>query len=114
MTNTGTTRANGTTSIQPFMTLSREGIVAWHSNGAIDSRGVLVDLAPGESISYPVSVTPVVCDATDELAQGFRDNLPPIGPGQIVLSAVIGFFPDSSSVGREILVTGPPEIIELQ
>ncbi|MEO9104559.1 MAG: hypothetical protein ABI238_06365 [Terrimesophilobacter sp.] len=114
LTNTSSTHVSGMTAVMPFMTLSRDGVIAWHSNGAMDSAGVVVDLAPGASMPYSVSVVPVQCGPEDELGPAFRAGLPPIAAGKLQLNAEIVFLPDSSGAEGEILVTGPPETIDLR
>ncbi|MBB5632448.1 hypothetical protein BKA04_000671 [Cryobacterium mesophilum] len=105
MTNTGSTRITGSTASSPFMTLSRDGIVSWHSNGPMDSRGVLIDLAPGASVDYTAEVRLVVCSAQDETGDGFREALPPLGPGAAAISAAIVFLPDAPGAGGTLVMS---------
>lgn len=105
LTNNGSTHLRGTTASVPFMTLSRDGIVSWHSNGAMDSRAILVDLAPGASLDYTATVLPVRCTPADETGERFRDGLPPLGPGTVALSAAIEFQPDAPGSGSTLIIS---------
>ena len=114
LSNTGTGRVIGSTAASPVITLSRDGTVLWHSNGAMVTIAVLVDLAPGESMDYQVSLTPVACGAQDELGSGFRDNLPPLPAGDYRVSALIDFVPQSADAGGHQLLGGPPQTLTLR
>jgi hypothetical protein len=114
LSNTGTARVIGSTAASPVITLSRDGTVLWHSNGAMITIAVLVDLAPGESMNYPVSLTPVACGAQDELGSGFRDNLPPLPAGDYRVSALIDFVPQSAAAGEHQFLGGPPQTLTLR
>ena len=103
MTNTGTAEMVGYTGASPAVTLSRDGIVVWHSNGPMIQLAREIDLAPGESTDYAASFTPVVCGVEDDMNEGFRDDLPAAPSGAYQLSAAIDF---SSSADAE-LVTSP-------
>jgi hypothetical protein len=110
LTNHGTTRVSGSTAATPMITLSRNGIVYWHSNGAMSQVAVAVDLEPGASMTYPASFTPVICGAEDEAGSGFRDNLPPAPAGRYEVSAAIDFM----SGGPAELVAGPQQSVWLR
>lgn len=111
LSNTGTDPIAGTTPAGATVTLSQDGIVLWHGGAALGAV-IPVDLDPGESLEYPATVTPVRCDADDELAGAFRDDLPALPAGRYELSAAIDFSPGS---GTELeLVTGPRTTIELR
>ncbi|HEY9497657.1 MAG TPA: hypothetical protein VIQ78_01375 [Terrimesophilobacter sp.] len=114
LSNTGTGRVIGSTAASPVITLSRDGTVLWHSNGAMIAIAVLVDLAPGESMDYQVSLTPVACGAQDELGSGFRDNLPALPAGDYRVSALIDFVPQSADAGGHQLLGGPPQTLTLR
>jgi hypothetical protein len=114
LTNTGTERVTGTTAASPAITLSQHGTVLWHSNGAMIMLAVVVDLAPGESMTYRASVTPVRCGVEDDL-NGFRDDLPGVGAGDYALSAAIDLTRTDASgefVSND-LITGPLAAIRL-
>jgi hypothetical protein len=118
LTNTGTQAVVGTTAASPAITLSQGGTVLWHSNGPVIDLAVAVDLAPGQSMDYPASFTPVRCDVADDEAESFRSDLPAVPAGEYDLSAAIDFQPDASMAQQGTpgvdLVTGPLEPITLQ
>jgi hypothetical protein len=89
LTNTGTTTVTGTTAASPVITVARDGIVVWHSNGPTIMLATMVDLAPGQSLDYRASFTPVLCGAADDKPEGFPDDLPPLGAGDFQVSALL-------------------------
>ena len=93
MTNTGTDAVAGYTAASPAITLARE-----------------VSLAPGESMEYAASFTPVVCGVDDDLAESFRADLPAAAPGEYQVSAAIDVLGDYNA----LLVTGPAQTITLR
>lgn len=111
LTNTGTTRIVGTTSPRPSLTLARDGITLWHSNGPSDLMAVLVDLDPGESLTYVGTFEPLVCGLADDEAENFPTGLPEAGPGAYLLSVAIDFTRDGGSFID--LVTGPAVAVTL-
>ena len=114
LTNTGTERVTGTTAASPAITLSQGGTVLWHSNGPMIMLAVVVDLAPGESMTYQASVSPVRCGTEDDL-DGFRDDLPGVGAGDYGLSAAIDLT-RTDAAGAFVsndLITGPLAAIRL-
>lgn len=113
ITNTGSARATGTTSPVPAVTLSENGVVAWHTNGAAIASVVPVDLAPGESLELPASIETVRCAVEDDSGDGFRTGLPPVEPGAYGVSAAISFVSASGDVPAET-VTGPVEPITVE
>jgi hypothetical protein len=110
LTNTGSTSITGYSGATPAITLSRDGIVVWHSNGPTILSLVDITLAPGESLTYAASFTPVVCEVEDDLGESFRDSLPAASPGEYQVSAALDV---SGDVGSE-LVTGPASTITLR
>jgi hypothetical protein len=110
MSNSGVNTLTGYTASAPAVTLSQNGVVLWHSNGPAIMLAREVTLAPGESIAYTASFTPVVCSVEDDEGESFRENLPPAPAGQYQVSAAIDFNAD----GRADLVTGPPSTVTLQ
>jgi hypothetical protein len=116
LTNTSDSEVVGTTPATPAITLSRDGVVLWHSNGPTILSMVEVDLAPGASLEYPASFTPVSCGVEDDLADAFRTDLPALGAGDYELSALIDFTADAS-MGQLTpdldLVEGPRSTITL-
>lgn len=109
LTNTGGSRAVGTTAAGPTIALSRDGVVLWHSNGPAIALAAAVDLAPGESMDYPATFTPVRCTAEDELTGGFPDDLPALGTGRYRISAAIDLNGDAPR-----LITGETATITLR
>jgi hypothetical protein len=115
LTNTGTEPITGTTAASPTITLSKDGLVLWHSNGPMIMLAVVVDLAPGASMDYPATFTPVRCESVDERGEGFREDLPALPAGRYQLSAAIDLTrqaPDGGFASLE-LVTGPLQEVAL-
>jgi hypothetical protein len=109
LTNTGTEPVAGYSPATPAVTLSQNGIVLWHSNGPTIMMLKDVALAPGESLDYAASFTPVVCGVEDDSAEAFRDDLPPAAPGEYQVSAAT----DVSVDGSAELVTGPTQSVRI-
>ena len=105
LTNGGTESLLGTTGSRPALTLSRDGVTLWHTNGPSDMMARIVDLGPGESMTYQTTFEPLVCGAADESLEAFPADLPPAGPGTYQLSAAIDLSHDDGSALD--LVTGP-------
>jgi hypothetical protein len=118
LANTGQETVKGTTASTPAITLSQGGVVLWHSNGPASELAVAVDLAPGESLEYPASFSPVRCEPADDQTESFRAGLPPVPAGEYELSAAIDFMPDASMAQLSTpgldLVTGPTAPIALK
>ncbi len=115
LTNTGSERIVGTTAASPAITLSRDGVTIWHSNGPTIAMVAVVDLAPGASMAYPATFSPVVCSVEDDSAASFREGLPQATPGVYALSAAIDLSrtsPDGTFLSND-LVTGPLSAITL-
>lgn len=116
LTNTGAAGVAGSLSPFPTLTLSRDGVVLWHSNGAVPSIAQQVDLAPGASITFESTFEPVVCAADDDGPSGFPSDLPPAGPGSYRLSAALDFSPQAPGAdggAAAVLVTGPTSPVTL-
>jgi hypothetical protein len=79
----------GTTAASPVMTVTQHGTVVWHSNGPTIMLATMVDLAPGRSMDYRASFTPVLCGAGDDKPEGFPDDLPPLRAGDFQVSALL-------------------------
>ena len=111
LTNLSDVRVTGSTAAGPAITLSQNGVVKWHSNGVMLMSIAAVDLAPGESLEYQASFTPVQCETADDLRESFRADLPPVAAGVYDLSALIYFSPDDAMVQTGTteldLVSGP-------
>lgn len=112
LTNTGSTRVTGTTGAQPTIVISRDGVTVWHSNGAMRSIGIPIDLAPGESMDYPATFTPVECTEGDESTLSFPSDLPPLSTGVYQVSALIDITTGASGESSE-LVGGPTQDVAL-
>jgi hypothetical protein len=111
LTNAGGERVTGTTGSRPAVTFARNGVTLWHTNGPQDLMARVVDLAPGQSVSYAADFDPVVCGPEDDAAGTFRAGLPSAGPGSYALSAAIDLTSEDGTVVE--LVTGPATGITL-
>jgi hypothetical protein len=116
LTNTGTETITGTTAASPAITVSADETVLWHSNGPMIMMAAVVDLAPGASMQYQASFTPVRCGTADDLAEGFRSDLPALPAGDYRISAAIDLSREASGTGTASteLVTGPAQSITLR
>jgi hypothetical protein len=110
LTNTGTEAVTGYTAASPAITLSRDGTVLWHSNGAMIALAVDVDLDPGESLEYAASFQPVICGIEDDTAESFGEKLPPLPSGEYQVSAAIDVIGESATD----LVTGPTQTVVIR
>ena len=109
LTNSGSERITGTSAATPAITLSKDGVVLWHSNGPTIAMAAVVDLAPGASLTYQASFRPVSCAIQDDSADSFRSDLPHVAAGQYQVSAALDLSrqnADGSGLGTD-LVTGP-------
>jgi len=116
LTNTGSQWVTGSLSPFPTVTFSRDGVVLWHSNGAVPSLAQQLDLAPGASTSFDTVFEPVVCGVADDEQPSFRDELPAAGPGSYQLSAALDLIPaapDADGQVAAVLVTGPTSPVTL-
>jgi hypothetical protein len=96
LSNGGSETITGYTAASPAITLSKDGTVVWHSNGPMIMLAVDVNLAPGESMTYPVTFTPVVCGIEDDSAESFRDDLPAAPAGEYQVSAAIAVMGETT------------------
>jgi hypothetical protein len=110
LTNNGTETVTGYTAASPAITLAQNNIVVWHSNGPMIMLAVDVNLAPGESMVYPATFSPVVCSVEDDMGESFRDDLPAAPAGQYQVSAAI----DLSGESTTELITGPAATVTLR
>ena len=112
LTNEGAVPVEGTTAATPALTLADDGTVLWHSNGPTLQMVVVVDLDPGEALSYATSFQPVRCSPEDDASgEAFPPGLPAVDPGAYQLSAAIDLLPADGSPTR--LITGPATGITL-
>ena len=109
LSNTGSTTVTGYSAASPAITLSQNGVVLWHSSGPTVQMIRDISLAPGESLQYTASFTPVVCSVDDDSAEAFRTDLPPVAAGEYQLSAAA----DISVDGIAELVTGPTQTVRI-
>ena len=113
LANEGVVPVEGTTAATPALTLADDGTVLWHSNGATVQMVVVVDLAPGEAMSYPATFQPVLCSPEDDASgAAFPPGLPAVDPGAYQLSAAIDLLPADGSPAR--VITGPATAITLR
>ncbi len=104
--NDGPDRIVGTSSSQPYVSFARDGTVAWHSYATQDASALVVDLDPGESMTYESFFEAVICGTEDDLLMDDPDGaLPPASSGEYELRAVVVVTTDD---GASILATGPP------
>lgn len=116
LTNSGPDHITGTSAATPAITLSKDGLVLWHSNGPTIAMAALVDLAPGASMTYQASFAPVTCAIEDDEADSFRDTLPHVAAGQYQVSAALDLSrqnADGSFLSND-LVTGPTSAVTLR
>jgi hypothetical protein len=109
LTNTSARTISGTSTSRPTVTISRDGVVVWHSNG-VQPAGTAVTLAPGQSLQYPATFTPVACTASDDRDAAFPAGLPALAPGQYAISVLLAI--DVS--GPTALVGTEPVVITLR
>lgn len=113
LTNSGTTRVTGTTALAPVILVSRDGITVWHSHGVLASVVEQLDLAPGESFRYEAMFSAQQCEPQDEGDGQWRDDLPPLEPGEYQVSAQLTFVSANADAGESSVVASPPVVIEL-
>ena len=116
LTNSGSERITGTSAASPAITLSKDGVVLWHSNGPMIAMAAVIDLAPGASLTYQASFQPVTCAVEDDSANSFRSDLPHVAAGQYQVSAALDVShqnADGSVLGTD-LVTGPASKVTLR
>lgn len=119
LTNTSDTQVTGTTGASPALTLSKDGVVLWHSNGPVAYMITMIDLAPGESQQMQASFVPVTCGVEDDMQESFREGLPALPAGDYDISAALDFVPDvvgpnAPPEGSIDLVTGPLSPVTLR
>ena len=111
--NTGTEQMTGASARSAEITLSRAGIVVWHSGGSGFAIAARVDLAPGESMTYTATFVPALCTAADDSGGAPPTDLPPLPAGEYEVRAAIDVALDSSASGSS-LVTGPAVPLTLE
>jgi hypothetical protein len=109
--NDGPDRVVGSTGSTPYLVFSQAGTVLWHSYAVQDLSARLVDLAPGQSMSYDAFFERTVCGSEDDLVMDDPESaLPLAGPGSYELRAVIVV---SSEDGSGFVVSTPALPIEI-
>jgi len=109
--NTGPQTMSATMNTAPVVTITRDGVVVWHSTG-LSNEMTRLELAPGGSIGVASSLTPAECARDDELADGLRSGLPPLPAGRYGVSAAVEITPDTTGIPE--IATGPETVIELR
>ena len=112
LTNSGSARVQGVTASEPIVTISENGVVVWHSNGAMDSSARVIDLEPGMATTYDTHIRAVRCTAGDEGGTGFPSDLPALSGGTYTLSAAIDVSGEAGSPSW-VLVTGPTSTLRV-
>jgi hypothetical protein len=112
LTNTGTAPIFGSTASQPTLTLSHDGVTVWHSGLVSDASARLVDLGPGESMTYETSFDALVCVAGEDDVVGPGAELPAAPAGTYLLWASIDVVHDDGTAVE--LVTGPAVAVTLR
>ncbi len=105
LTNTGTSRFTGSAAPTPAVTVAEDGLVVWHTNGPAILSLAIIDLGPGESMELAATATTVRCSPEDDAAPAFRDDLPPLAPGDYTLSVLMDITPDGGPV--ELVASDP-------
>lgn len=109
--NDGPDRLVGTSSPWPHVSLARDGIVVWHSYQTQEAIGLVVDLAPGESMTLETSFDRVICGSEDDLIMdGPQNDMPAAPPGQYELRAVLVVTTDD---GTSYLAASAPFQLEI-
>lgn len=114
LTNAGSSRVQGVTSALPTMLLSRDGLTLWRTSGMVTEQARIVDLGPGESLSYTTTFTPAECSQEGDAESQFGDNLPALTPGDVMLSAAILFIPEGDPEGRGVVIAGHPVTVSVR
>ncbi|HWR86623.1 MAG TPA: hypothetical protein VN200_11570 [Rhodoglobus sp.] len=107
LTNASAVAVAGTASAPPAVTLSKNGVVVWHSSG-LRLEPVPVQLAPGESVRLPVEFTAVECAPEHDGLERLPADLPPLPAGEYAVTALLDFTADDGLIG---LVSGPAAAI---
>lgn len=110
--NDGPDRIVGSSGSAPYVSLASDGIVVWHSYAIQDASARVVDLDPGESMTYESYFERVVCATEDDLVMDDQDGALPLArPGDYELRAVIVV---ATEAGDIVLATAPPHPVEIR
>jgi hypothetical protein len=101
--NGGTTTVSGWLASSPTIVLRKDGRVAAIAVGALPRAATRIDLAPGQSLAYPVSLPLVGCES----------GHPPLGAGGYAAGASIQFTTSAPGTGTtdssaEVTLVGGP------
>jgi hypothetical protein len=101
----------GVTSPWPHVSLARDGLVVWHTYSTQEAIGQVVDLAPGESVTFESYVDRVICRTEDDLVMHDPQNdMPTAPPGRYELRAVVVVATDA---GDTLVAASPPFEVEI-
>lgn len=116
LTNTSSAPISGSSAVSPSITLSKDGSVLWHSNGAMAAIARMISLEPGASTTYEASFAPVTCGIIDDESTGFRADLPHVAPGIYQVSAALDVTRESRDNEPTFpdLVTGESSSVTLR
>ncbi|HWH98134.1 MAG TPA: hypothetical protein VNS80_07180, partial [Pseudolysinimonas sp.] len=110
--NDGPERIVGSSSSAPTLSFTRDATVVWHSYAIQDASARVVDLEPGESMTYETYFERVICGTEDDLVMDDPDGALPLAPaGDYEVRAVIVVTTDG---GASLLATGPPQPFEIR
>jgi hypothetical protein len=112
LTNGGTSSIFGSTAAAPVLTLSRDGVTVWHSAAPTDGAARVVDLGPGESMTYQTTFDAVICGPDEDADLASPTALPPAPSGTYRLWAMIDLTHDDGSAVD--LVSGPAVAVTLR
>jgi hypothetical protein len=112
LTNAGTSSIFGSTAAAPSLTLSRDGVTVWHTSEAADGAARVVDLGPGESMTYQTTFDAVLCGAGEDADLVTPGTLPAAPAGSYLLWAMIELTHDDGSAVD--LVSGPAVAVTLR
>jgi hypothetical protein len=109
--NDGPERIVGTSASAPYVSFAEDGIVRWHSYATQDASARLVDLDPGEQMTYETFFERSVCGSEDDLVMEDPDSpLPLAPPGSYELRSVVAISTDD---GATLLAASPPSPLEI-
>jgi hypothetical protein len=101
----------GVTSPWPHVSLARDGLVVWHTYSTQEAIGRVVDLAPGESMTFETYFDGVICRTEDDLMMDDPQNgMPDAPPGRYELRAVVVVATDA---GETLVAVSPPTGLEI-
>lgn len=109
--NDGPNRLVGTTGSVPHVSLARDGVVVWHSSATQDASARLVDLDPGEQMTYETYIERSICSSEEDLVMDDPDTALPLAPaGFYELRSVVVISTDD---GATLVAASPPTPLEI-